>query len=144
MSMSLSQLLKEHIIEKIEPDKKLSEEFISLSKKDLKTALDNLNSGHFNWALAIAYNSMLYAGRALIALHGYRVLSDAHHLGVIRFCGEIIPKESQELVSIFNRYRSRRHDVVYGEAKEVRKEEAEFAIENAKKFIVVIEKLLKK
>lgn len=137
--MNLSELLKNRMIEKVETDKKLSKEFMELSKNDLVAAEDSLKTKHPNWALAIAYNSMLYAGRALMAVKGYRGTSEGHHLGVIQFCAAILPEETSEMVSLFNKYRKRRHDVVYGEAPEVGEDEAKRAIENAKKFIKKIE-----
>lgn len=142
MKMSLSELLKKHMIEKIEVDEKLSKEFIKLSKNDLIAAEDSLKTKHPNWALAIAYNSMLYSGRALMASKGYRATSEAHHLGVIQFCAAILPEETSPMISLFNKYRKRRHDVVYGEAPEVGEGEAKRAIENAGIFLKKIEEKL--
>jgi len=138
--MNLNKLLKNDTIRKIEPDKKLANEFLELSKKDLKSAEANIKIKQFNWALAIAYNSMLYAGRAIMTFKGYKTSSDAHHLGVVQFCAAILPEESSQLASIFNRYRTRRNDVVYGEAESVGEDEAKTAIKNAKKFVSEIEK----
>ena len=135
----MSELLKKGVIEAVELDKKIVKEFMELSRTDLLAAEDNLKTKHFGWALAISYNSMLYAGRALMAARGYRATSDAHHLGVVQFCAAILPQESSQLVVTFNRYRIRRHDVVYGEAEQVKEEEAKRAIENAKIFVKKIE-----
>jgi uncharacterized protein (UPF0332 family) len=137
--MNLSELLKKDIIEKIEKNENTANELIAFSKKDLKVAQDNLNAKNYEWALAIAYNAMLYGGRALMSLKGYRTKTDSHHLGVVQFCASILPKETGELVAIFNRYRTRRHDVIYGEAREVGQNEAKRAIENADRFIKIIE-----
>lgn len=130
------------MIERIEQDKKLANEFMVLAKRDLTAAEDNLMSKHADWALAIAYNAMLYAGRALMAVKGYRPISDSHHLGVVQFCAAVLPKESAQLAATFNRYRVRRHDVVYGEAGSVGENEAENAIKNAKLFIEKIKEYL--
>jgi uncharacterized protein (UPF0332 family) len=130
-------------VEKLEPDKKQANDFMELAKRDLIAAEDNIKSKHADWALAIAYNAMLYAGRALMTMKGYRPTSDSHHLGVVQFCAAVMPKESAQLASTFNRYRVRRHDVVYGEAKSVGENEAENSIKNARLFIEQVSDLIK-
>lgn len=144
MRMNLEELLKRRLIEKIGIDEKLSKELLKNARRDLRAAEDNLRTGHTDWALAIAYNAMLSAGRALMARKGYRALSDAHHLTVVRFCAAILPTKLNALVSAFNRYRIRRHAVIYGEVESVGVDEAKRALENAKKFVEHIEKILRK
>ncbi len=118
------------MIRKAGPDKGLCAKLLALSRSDIKAAEDILNAGNTRWALAIAYNSMLSAGRALMASMGYRPSSDAHHVAVVRFCAEVLPAESAQLASAFNRYRVRRHDVAYGEAESVGRGEAENTIDS--------------
>ena len=141
--MSLSDLLKKHMIEKIDADPKHAGELLESAGRDLKAAEDNLKTNHPEWALAISYNAMLSAGMALMAHKGYRTFAEAHHLAVIQFCAAILPKESSGLLSTFNRYRVRRHDVVYGESEAVGEDEAGRAIENAKKFVSEIKERMK-
>jgi uncharacterized protein (UPF0332 family) len=141
--MSLSELLKKVIVRKTEPDKGLCAKLLALSRSDIKAAEDSLASGNFGWALAIAYHSMLSAGRALMASMGYRPSFDAHHLAVVRFCAEVFPVESAQLASTFNRYRVRRHDAVYGEAESVGQGEAKNAIKNARLFLQKVEEQAK-
>ncbi|MDI6903496.1 MAG: hypothetical protein QMC77_07160, partial [Methanocellales archaeon] len=43
-----------------------------------------LNYSTQHWALAIAYNAMLQAGRALIFSEGYRPIGRYEHVGVMR------------------------------------------------------------
>lgn len=133
--MNLSDLLKKHMIEKIDVDPKHAAELLESADRDLKAAEDNLKTGHPEWALAISYNAMLSAGMALMAHKGYRTFAEAHHLAVVQFCAAVLPKESSGLVSTFNRYRVRRHDVVYGESGAVGEDEAKRAVENSKKFV---------
>ena len=141
--MNLSDLLKKHMVEKIDADLKHAKELLESADRDLKAAEDNLKTNHPEWALAISYNAMLSAGMALMAHKGYRTFAEAHHLAVIQFCAAILPKESSGLVSTFNRYRVRRHDVVYGESEAVGEDEAGRAIENAKKFVSEIKEKIK-
>jgi len=73
-----------------------------------------------------------------MAYKGYRTYAEAHHLAVVQFCAAVLPKESSTLISTFNRYRVRRHDVVYGESDSVGENEAKRAVENAKNFVSAI------
>lgn len=144
--MNLSDLLRDRMVKKVEPDPKKAQSLIAVAQKDLKAAADNLKGGNSDWALAIAYNAMLSAGRALMAARGYAASSEAHHVAVVKFCAAVMPDESGGLDRLFDNYRVRRHDVMYGEAiGSVGDDEAGRAIENAAKFVQKIrEKLLKK
>ena len=133
--MNLSELLKKGLVRKVEPDKTRAKELLSVAERNIKAAVDNLKTENFDWAFAISYNSMLSAGRALMAYKGYAPSSDSHHFAVVQFCASSFPAESSGLVSTFNRYRVRRHDIVYGETESVGRTEAENAIGNAKDFL---------
>lgn len=133
--MSLSDLLKKRLVERIEPDPVRSKELMEAAWKNISAAEDNLKTGHGEWALAISYNAMLSAGMALMASKGYRPFTEAHHLAVVQFCAAMLPEESAGLVARFNRYRVRRHDVIYGEPGSVGEDEARRAIESAKEFV---------
>jgi uncharacterized protein (UPF0332 family) len=126
------------MIEKIDVDRTRAAELLKNAERDLNAAEDNIKTGHPEWALAIAYNAMLSAGMALMAYKGYRTYAEAHHLAVVQFCTAVLPKESSTLISTFNRYRVRRHDVVYGESDSVGENEAKRAVENAKNFVSAI------
>jgi uncharacterized protein (UPF0332 family) len=139
--MNLSELLRKDLVRKVEPDGKKAKELLVLAERDIKAAGDNLVSGNGDWALAIAYNAMLSAGRALMSSKGYAPVSEAHHLAVVQFCAAILPESSA--VATFNRYRVRRHEVMYGEAGSVGTGEARNAIENAKMFLVQIKDKVK-
>ncbi len=130
--------MKKGLIREVHPDRAKANDLLSKAGKDIKVAEDNLRDGNYDWCLAIAYNSMLSAGRALMELKGYMPLSEAHHLAVVQFCASALPSESAGLARVFNRYRVRRHDVIYGESESVGKDESAKAIENAKKFLSAI------
>ena len=89
--MSLPELLKKGLIREVHPDRAKANDLLSKAGKDIKVAEDNLRDGNYDWCLAIAYNSMLSAGRALMELKGYMPLSEAHHLAVVQFCASALP-----------------------------------------------------
>ena len=141
--MNLKELLQKRLVEKTKPDTQLSSKLMVDARRDISVAEDNLKMKHADWTLAIAYNAMLSAGRALMAAKGYRAFSESHHLAVVQFCASIMPPESSALVNSFNRYRVRRHEVVYGEAGSVGEDEARKAVESAKEFVKKMEELIK-
>ena len=142
--MNLQELLKKRMIERFEPDERAAQGLLETARSNILAAEDNLKTKHPDWALAIAYNSMLSAGRALMFSKGYRPFSDSHHLAIVQFCAAIVPADSSALVTSFNRYRVRRHDVIYGEADSVGEDEARRAVENAKKFLEKAKQLCKR
>ncbi|MBI5036825.1 HEPN domain-containing protein [Candidatus Micrarchaeota archaeon] len=142
--MNLSELLGKSLVKKIEPDEKTASGLLCKAEEDVAAAEDNYKLGRLDWALAIAYNAMLSAGRALMAWKGYRAASEAHHLAVVQFCAAMMPADTCDLVTSFNRYRVRRHDVVYGEGDSVGEAEAKRAISRAKEFISKIREKCRK
>jgi len=138
--MDLSEMLKKREIEKAEPDRKTAEKLFKVAQDNIEAAEDNLKMNHNDVALSLAYNAMLNAGRALMAAKGYRAYAEAHHKSVVGFCAAVLPASSAQLMALFNRYRMRRHDIVYGEIEggSVGASEAEGAIEKAGELLALI------
>ena len=88
----------------------------------------------------MAYNSMLNAGRALMAAQGYRANSETHHKTVVKFCAELLGAAHSLLGNFFERSRTRRHDVMYGDVEpgSIGETEARNAISKAKEFLSVV------
>ena len=138
--MNLAVLLKKDLVRKIEPCPEETKELLEKANEDIETAQYNFNGKKYGWAVAIAYNAMLSAGVGLMEYKGYRAVSENHHLAVVNFCGAVLPQDAHGLVSLFNKFRKRRHDVIYGEAGSVGEAEARRAIEKAKELVGLIEK----
>lgn len=139
----MGKLERQGLIERVDKDQKLTEDLIKSAKNDLQAAEDNVKINHPDWALAISYHAMLSAGMALMAAKGFRASGDSHHLSVVKFCAEVFPAESIQLVSSFNKYRVRRNDIIYGEAKDsVGEDEALRVIARAKEFVKKVNELL--
>ncbi len=141
--MSLEKLLSEGKIEAIKQDKLLIERALSRADKDSKNAKIQLENDGFDWALAIAYNSMLQCGRALMFYKGYRPKGEYKHLAVIEFVHEEFGREfSTAMIRLFDNFRKKRNRVVYEETDIVSEEEAKAAIEFAREFIKKTRSLL--
>ncbi len=138
--MDLSELLSKGWVKKSKPDAEMAKKLVEAAARDLETAEINLKAQQHDWALAIAYNAMLSAGRALMAQKGFYASSETHHLAVVKFCAAAMPPESAQLVAMFNRYRIRRHEVVYGESGPATQSEAQNAINGAGRFVSIYTK----
>lgn len=138
--MNLAQLLKRKEICKVEPDLEFAKRLILASEGSIRAAEDNLKIGHNDVCLSLAYNAMLNCARALMAAKGYRAYSENHHKAAVNFCAEYFGAESAALTTCFNKFRVRRHDIVYGEIAEdsVGTSEAEDAIKKSKNFLGLI------
>lgn len=142
--MSLEDLLSDRKIEAIEEDKALVEKTFRIALRDLNAAKRNLENEDYDWALAIAYNSMLQAGRALMFSKGYRPTGAYKHVGVIEFIHDVFGNEvSSKLIYIFDKLRKKRHSVVYDEPDIVSEDEAESAIKVAEEFSSKVKEILK-
>ena len=144
--MNLSDLLKKREVEKVDSDQKTAEKLLAVARGNIKAAEDNIVMKHGDVALSLAYHSMLNAGRALMAAKGYRAFSEFHHRATVDFCAAMLGAENGELVERFNRYRTRRHDIVYGdvESDSVGENEAKNAVQKAKEFIEIVKAKISK
>ena len=114
-------------------------------KRDLKISEQVYKSESYSWSLAIAYNAILQAGRALMFSQGFKPSGEYKHIAVVKFLHEIFGKElSDRMILIFDRLRKKRHKVIYEEPEVISEYEAENAISWAREFIERVEKILRK
>jgi uncharacterized protein (UPF0332 family) len=140
--MSLEDLLREGAIRRIEPDASQAGGALSRARRDVDTARGLIERGDLDWALAVAYNAMLTAGRGLMAFNGYRPSSTEGHFAVYRYLEVVL--DGERLVTVFNSLRKKRHRIVYDEMDVVSGDEARRAVEWAEEFVRLIEALIKK
>ena len=137
MRMSLERLLEEGLIEKTSKNDMAAIASIQLAHRDLKSAADSLNATDYDWALAIAYNAMLQAATSLMYKKGFIPKGSYKHVAVARFLETQV--ELEEFYNVFDRYRKKRHKVIYDEPGIITKEEAEKAINWAEELVTEIE-----
>lgn len=63
MKMSLEELLRNRVLQKTRPDRRLAERTFELAERDVGIAKVLYGMKEFDWCLATAYNAMLQAGR---------------------------------------------------------------------------------
>jgi uncharacterized protein (UPF0332 family) len=127
--MSFEKLLETNRIAKVE-----KKEFdLSLAERDLSSSRNSFNSKDFDWALSIAYNATLQAGRALMFYLGYRPIGKEQHKIVFEFLAEA--EFDINMVDYFDSIRKTRHIAVYDAAQSVSESMAQEAIEQASTFV---------
>ena len=90
----------------------------------------------FDWSVAVSYNAMLSAARALMLDKGYRPSSQEGHVAVIRFLEATLDTEtSDRMIIAMNGMRKKRHRIVYEEMDIISNDEAKQAITWAEEFV---------
>jgi len=134
-------LKREGRIRRLPVNKKEIIDAFNLAKRDLDTAR-KIYAEDFDWAFAIAYNSMLQASRAFMFSEGWRPSGETQHVTVIKFVESVLGEKIKDKIIVLDRMRRKRHIAVYDEAGIVSEYEAEFAVKNAEEFLQEIEKIL--
>jgi uncharacterized protein (UPF0332 family) len=142
--MSLEKLLRNRLISKVASSPGQVSEVFRVAERDLGAARNSLRECDFDWALAIAYNSMLQAGRALMLARGYRPVGEFKHVAVVEFVKvEFSGELSGRLAFAFDKIRRKRHRVVYDSVGLTTEREASEVIDLAEEFVSRVRKALK-
>jgi uncharacterized protein (UPF0332 family) len=141
--MDLGSLLERGEVAETRPDERGALVNLELAERDLKSATDSLAKGDHDWALAIAYNAMLQAGRAFMFHKGYRPKGPYKHLSVVHFMACFPGLFDTTLVRLFDNIRKRRHVAIYERPRTVSESEAERALASAEEFVGNVKKTVK-
>jgi len=127
--MDYKRLLDEHRIEPVE-----MEQFsTNLAEKDLISAKNSFSSRDYDWAISIAYNSVLRASRSFMQSRGFRAIGKEHHKNVFEFLRESC--FDKDLVDFFDNIRKRRNNFLYGVLDGASKKDAKEVILAAEDFV---------
>ncbi len=139
--MGLEELLKAGIIKKTEASEEAASRLLKITERDLKVSRDNLARKHYEWAYVIAYNSMLQAARAVMLANGFIPSGQFGHVAIVRFAEAYFgEKEQQNLLSLFEKMRRRRHKIVYDDPDVISLGMAKHALETAENFFEIAKK----
>jgi len=137
--MTLEELLRNKIIRRTAPDKNSALNSLKRARRDIDTTKTPISNEKFDWSLAVSYNAMLTAGRALMLHKGYRPSSTEGHLAVVQFLAATVGiKLSDRMIMVMNGMRKRRHRIVYEEMDIISSDESEQAIRWAEEFVNTI------
>ena len=139
----IEQLLRQRRIKRITTDLSQIEQWLSQSNADLKLAKELINRDP-HWALTIAYQALLRAGRSLMFSAGYLPRSSGTHKTVVEYTQNAIGKDFLPLVRSFERLRRKRHDFFYNVMIGISLDEATKAVKDAKLLTKIITGQIKK
>ncbi len=143
--VSLEELLRSRLVRRIRPNHGLALASLRRARRDVDTAKTLVEQEKLDWSLAISYNAMLQAGRALMFERGFRPASTEGHVAVVRFLQASFGKEvGDKMIIVLNGMRKKRHRVVYEEADIVSQEEAEQGLRWAREFVNKADTILRK
>jgi len=141
---SLEELLRSKVIRRVRPNHALALESIARSRRDIDTAKTLTANEKFDWSLAVSYNAMLVAARALMLERGFRPSSSEGHVAVMRFLHAMLGSDvSERMMMVMNGMRKKRHRIVYEEMDIVSKEEAERGVRWAEEFVKMINDIIR-
>lgn len=142
--IDLGECWKKGLLKKIKSSEWLIKKSIQTAKARLVDAEQSMLADVYNGALFFAYASMFHVAKAILFKDGVREKS---HKCVVVYLKEKYGKTSAiplNLIHSLDSYRIERHDIVYGFDFIATKDDAEAAIEDAREFIDVVEKILSK
>ncbi|MFH1256954.1 MAG: HEPN domain-containing protein [Candidatus Diapherotrites archaeon] len=136
--------MNQGLLKKIEKSREKADKSLVMAKRDLKAAEDNIAKKNLEWALAIAYNSVVQSSRALMFELGFIPAGESAHLAVVKFIQAYFAEdEDKGLLFLLDKLRRKRHTAVYDEPDIVSLGMAEQALSLAEKFNEKIEKELR-
>lgn len=142
--MTWKKLLEDGSLQKKKISFQEVELVLSKSREALKAA-DFLSKKDISEpAFKEAYDAMLLSGRAIIFSLGLKPKTIGSHTIVINFCELYFGLEFKVLIEKFRRMKVKRNYLIYGAGLAISSTEAENSIQNAKKFLKVIEEEIDK
>lgn len=142
--MTYEDLLDKGLIRRVRLSPSQVNDRLALAKRDIKAAKTMMASDR-DWAFSMAYNAVLQATRALMLARGFRPAGgEGQHKVAVIFAEITLGEKFQDDIYIFDKMRSKRHQVIYDVSGLVSQSEARQAFEFALRFVKTVERLLKK
>lgn len=132
--MPIDDLLRERRIHRHQAAPDDIRALVERAETDLASAVHMLEHDA-DWALSIAYNSVLRCARAFMFSRGFRPASQEGHKNAFAFLREIATEDQRQLVAYFDRIRVKRHQALYDVEARTSRTEAETLIRQAQCFL---------
>lgn len=117
---------------------------LAKAANDLKSSQILFANEQFENAYELAYESMLFAGRALVFSFGLRPRAQGAHKITIEFVQRVLGDKNDLLIKKLDKARKKRHYLIYGSGLEVSEIEVRNAIENARQLIKIITEFIER
>jgi len=107
------------------------------AERDLKTAR-KIMAEDWDWGFAVAYNAVLQASRAYMFNQGYRPAAAQGHKNTFAFMRIAMGKRYEDIITYFDRMRSKRNQAIYDVAGLITETEARNLLAEAEEFVKLI------
>ena len=141
--MRYEDLLKSGRIRREQISRAEVDRALKRAERDLKTAR-KIMASDWDWGFAVAYNAILQASRAYMFAQGYRPGSAEGHKNTFAFVRVAMGKEYEEMITYFDRMRSKRNQAIYDVAGLITETEARNLFKRATEFVQLVRKTLEK
>lgn len=140
--MKLQELIDKKMLIKSHSSEQVIQGSLAIAENFLEKAEGNAKIEYYDVAFSLAYQAMFHAARAILFKKGYKERS---HWAVIKALKDICKQEKDliELLETMDSYRMTRHAVQYS-GLGCSKEDADEAIKDADKIIVIAERIISK
>lgn len=138
----LDKLKRDGLIKECPVNRKAIEKLLERAVIDLDTAQRNLNDDP-ECSFAYSYNAMLRSGLALMFQDGYRPDIKDKHQTVVRFVAAVLTKDNDQLIEDYDVMRRKRNRFIYEPEVPCSKDEAEFALSTARRFVEIIREAIR-
>ena len=138
--MNFKECLSKGFIKKDTSAPERVKKSLEIAERFLTSAQKNLQIEELEMAEIASYNSIFHSARSLLFKKGY---TERSHICVIVALKELYNKNHEliELLNTFDKIRISRHNIQYGGTL-IDKEEADFVIEFARRFLEKTKKIL--
>lgn len=139
----IEEYLSKSLIKKQEVGFDQIDKLIKQADKELNTCVKILEISS-ELSYTSAYSAMLYAGRALMLLKGYRAIGVNKHKTVVEFIGACVGEDYKILIEKFDNMRKKRNLLTYEPWRlNISKTDAENALKSAREFVSFIANKIK-
>ncbi len=135
--MTYDELLESGRIRKQKVSKAEIRQALERAERDLRTAR-MIMAVDWDWGFAVTYNAVLQASRAYMFAEGYRPASAEGHKNTFAFMRLAMGKDSEELITNFDRMRNKRNQAIYDVAGLITETEARNLFAKATDFVKLI------
>lgn len=141
--MKFDDLINEGRIHRQKISRREIKHALEHAEHDLKTA-QKIIGEDWDWGFAVAYNAVLQASRAYMYSKGFRPSSTENHKNTFAFMKLEMGKDFEELITYFDRMRTKRNRAMYDVAGLITETEARSLFKKAKEFVKLIKSRLAK
>ena len=138
----LGKLKRDGLIKECPFNPKAIEKLLERAAIDLDTAQRNLNDDP-ECSFTYSYNAMLRSGLALMSQEGYRPDIKDKHQTVVRFVEAVLTNNIDQLIKEYNVMRRKRNRFIYEPDVPCSKDEAEFGLSSARRFVETIQAIIR-